>query len=61
MERRSAITAAGAERQEEFAGEEEMSPSKPRLSLPRGTRTVDYDESFDVAVLISCFRAGISR
>jgi hypothetical protein len=27
-----------------------MSPSKPRLSLPRGTRTVDYDESFDVAV-----------
>lgn len=27
-----------------------MSPSKPRLSLPKGTRTLDYDEPFDVAV-----------
>ncbi|WP_156439725.1 hypothetical protein [Bradyrhizobium valentinum] len=27
-----------------------MSPSKPRLSLPRGARTLDYDEAFDVAV-----------
>lgn len=27
-----------------------MSPSKPRLSLPKGPRTLDYDEPFDVAV-----------
>ncbi|GAA0004720.1 hypothetical protein BRDID11002_47230 [Bradyrhizobium diazoefficiens] len=27
-----------------------MSPSKLRLSLPRGVRTLDYDEPFDVAV-----------
>lgn len=27
-----------------------MSASKPRLSLPRGGRTLDYDEPFDVAV-----------
>jgi hypothetical protein len=27
-----------------------VSPSKPRLSLPRGARTLDYDEPFDVAV-----------
>ena len=27
-----------------------MSPSRPKLSLPQGTRTLDYDEPFDVAV-----------
>jgi hypothetical protein len=27
-----------------------VSPNKPRLSLPRGARTLDYDEPFDVAV-----------
>jgi hypothetical protein len=46
----TAIAAAGGERQPAVPGEEKVSLSKPRLSLPKGTRTLDYDEPFDVAV-----------
>jgi hypothetical protein len=46
----TAVATTGVEGRQAVPGEEKVSPSKPRLSLPRGARTLDYDEPFDVAV-----------
>jgi hypothetical protein len=46
----TAVAAEGFERRAAVAWEKKVSAGKPRLSLPRGAQTLDYDEPFDVAV-----------